>query len=127
MGVGAKLSIMQVTCSDLCPGEDASPHLAPAHPSQCLRAPRRPGLLLLPPVGFPRDRRHCECGALAVAPQRPGREDPDELRFRLLEQAGLSESERNTAMLLLAEDCGSGGHPASGAGPTTTGGAVPAP
>lgn len=33
-------------------------------------------------------------------------EDTDELRFRLLEEAGLSEDERSTAMLLLAEDCG---------------------
>jgi hypothetical protein len=33
-------------------------------------------------------------------------EDADELRFRLLEEAGLSEDERSTAMLLLDEDCG---------------------
>ena len=33
-------------------------------------------------------------------------ENADELRFRLLEEAGLGEDERSTAMLLLAEDCG---------------------
>ena len=33
-------------------------------------------------------------------------DDVDELRFRLLKEAGLSEDERSTAMLLLAEDCG---------------------
>lgn len=33
-------------------------------------------------------------------------EDADELGFRLLEEGGLSEDERSTAMLLLAEDCG---------------------
>ncbi len=33
-------------------------------------------------------------------------EDADELRFRLLNEAALSEDERTTALLLLAEDCG---------------------
>jgi hypothetical protein len=33
-------------------------------------------------------------------------EDADDLRFRLLEEAGLREDQRSTAMLLLTEDCG---------------------
>jgi hypothetical protein len=33
-------------------------------------------------------------------------DDADELRFRLLKEAGLSEHERSTAVLLLDEDCG---------------------
>ena len=33
-------------------------------------------------------------------------DDADELMFRLLDGCGLSEDERSTAMLLLAEDCG---------------------
>jgi len=35
-----------------------------------------------------------------------GGDDADELKFRLLEGSRLSEDERSTALLLLAEDCG---------------------
>ena len=82
------------------------PHLAPARPAPGLPAPCRPGLLLLPPAGLPRDRRHREPGTPAAAPQWLAGEKADELIFRLTRESGLSQDERTTARRLIDEEGG---------------------